>query len=101
MGYYSDSNGRTLKSVLNEIVKAYGWEDKIAETKMPDLWKEVVGDKVAEVSKVQKFDEGKLFVIVKSSTWRFELLRRSDSIIEKLNKKIGKDTVCELIVNIQ
>jgi len=101
MGYYSDSNGRTLKSVLNEIVKAYGWEDKIAETKMPDLWKEVVGDKVAEVSKVQKFDEGKLFVIVKSSTWRFELLRRSNSIIEKLNKKIGKDTVCELIVNIQ
>ena len=101
MGFYSDSSGQTLKSVLNEIIKAHGWEDKIAETKMPDLWREVVGDKVAEVSKVERFDNGKLFVVVKSSTWRFELLRRSDSIIEKLNKKIGKDTVCELIVNIR
>ena len=101
MGYYSDSSGKTLKSVLNEIIKAHGWEDKIAETKMPEIWAEVVGEKVSEISKVQKFDEGKLFIIVKSSTWRFELLRRADRIIEKINKKIGQDTVCELIVNIQ
>ena len=101
MGYYSDSSGKTLKSLLNEIIKVYGWEDKIAETKMPEIWADVVGDKVSEVSKVEKFNDGKLFVIVKSSTWRFELLSRADSIIEKINKKIGLDTVCELIVNVQ
>ncbi len=89
---------QTLNSLLNKLVESQGWEDKLDEAKLPDIWLEVVGDKIAKYAKIGKFENGVLTVLTESSTWRSEIKLRNEDIIKKLNDKLGKEIIQSLKV---
>ena len=89
---------KSLKRVFEELITRQGWDLKIKENNIPDIWQEIVGDMIAKVTKVKKVENGKLYVETVSSTWRAELMLRREILIEKINEKIGSNIIKELII---
>jgi predicted nucleic acid-binding Zn ribbon protein len=94
---YSISGGpKDSKNILGDLIKSQGWGDKLKELELPELWKEIVGDVIAERAKYKKFSDGIIYIATASSTWRTELQLRSEDIIKQLNQKLGNEKVKEI-----
>ncbi len=85
----------TLQSALNKAVKDLGLEEKVIEAKIEKIWADLFDEKIA---KIHKLDKGILYLQTYSSTWRYELDLRKESIAEELNQKLGKNSVRKIIV---
>jgi len=91
-----NNNAQTVKSLLNQLIETKGWEEKLDEAKLPEIWLEVAGEKISKYAKTGKFEDGVLTILTESSTWRSELKLRTDEIIKKLNDKLGKEVIKSL-----
>ena len=96
----SISDPKTLKEVLDDLIKSQGWGTKISEQTVPEIWEEVVGELVAKSARVTNVSHKKVFVETASSTWRAELMLRSGDIVDRINKRLGNEVVNELIVKL-
>ncbi|RPI19388.1 MAG: DUF721 domain-containing protein [Ignavibacteriae bacterium] len=61
------------------------------------FWESVVGEKIAKVAMPIKNKKGVLFVKVEDAVWRFELTKRKDEIIEKVNLHLKKNTIKDIV----
>lgn len=86
----------TLGQALNKIIKDLGIENEILRNQAIAIWPEVVGKKIANVSKAEKIVGKTLFVNVKNDSWRNELFFLKKEIMQKLNKKMGKNVIDDL-----
>ena len=59
-------------------------------------WETVVGERIAQMTTATRILQGVLFVHVKTSTWRNELMLRKKEIIDKLNIVIGNNLVKDI-----
>ena len=87
-----------LGKILSQLIKEKGWETKILESKIPEIWDKVVGEKIKNISKVLKVVNNKIVIQVESSTWKVELNLRKKEIIKKLNDEIGFEFIKEIII---
>lgn len=71
---------------------------KIAEAKIPEAWREVVGPAVASYTMSMNMNRGVLYVSVSSSVIRTEILMRRESLRQALNNKVGIEVVKSIIV---
>jgi predicted nucleic acid-binding Zn ribbon protein len=95
----NENNGpKPISKIFLEFVESRNLTDRLAESSIPIYWKEVVGDVIASKAKVRKFEEGKLYINTKSSTWKAEILLRKESIIVSINKILGKELIKELVI---
>jgi len=77
-------------------VQSLGIQKKLQEYDAVVYWEEVVGERIAQMTKAKRIQQGVLFVQVKTSTWRNELTLRKKEIIDKLNILIGVETVKDI-----
>lgn len=92
------SNTQTLGQVLQEYVKALKIQGKLDEVKIRDHWNEMMGGAIANSTKEVYMKEDLLFVYLKSSIIRNELFMMRSSIAKRLNERIGKDLIREVIL---
>ncbi|ABL64081.1 DUF721 domain-containing protein [Chlorobium phaeobacteroides] len=88
---------RILSSVVQDVCRTLGMNKAIDDFRTVQIWKEVVGTTIAEITLVERYTDGKLFVRVKSAPWRMELNYRKTEIKNKLNVAIGKEIIEEII----
>ena len=86
----------SLGNLLNQLFQRNGMAQQIQEYEAVNLWEQVVGEKIAKVTKAKDVRDGKLFVEVLNSIWRNELYYMKPSIIEKINKHIGKKIIHDI-----
>ena len=89
---------QSLDDVLKNLVKNLGIEAQLLENKALVYWSEVVGPKVANNTKAEKIKNGRLFVKAKNDVWKNELMFYKTDIISKLNSKIGKAIVQDIVL---
>jgi len=87
---------KTLAQALKQLIKDLGIESEILHNQAVQFWPEVVGKRIANISKAERINGKILFVKVKNDSWRNELLFLKKDIIERLNKRIGKKVVEDL-----
>ena len=90
------TNTKTIGSAIEELVQSLGIQKKLQEYDAVVYWEEVVGERIAQMTKAKRIQQGVLFVQVKTSTWRNELTLRKKEIIDKLNILIGVETVKDI-----
>jgi hypothetical protein len=56
-----------------------------------------VGEKRARVAIPIKNKKGVLFVKVEDAVWRFELTKRKDELIDKVNLHLKKNTIKDIV----
>ena len=87
---------KTVGNALDELLGDLGIGAKLQEYDAVVLWEKVVGERIAQMTTAVKITQGVLFVRVKTSTWRNELLLRKDQIRDRLNEFIGRDVVKDI-----
>jgi predicted nucleic acid-binding Zn ribbon protein len=81
----SHSNPQPLSSLLDKFLNELGLKKKILQYDVVVSWAEIVGEQIARVTEAYKIDKGILFVRVRTSEWRNELLMRKPEILQKIN----------------
>ena len=87
---------KEIHKLIDGLLRNFGIETKVKEHMALVFWPDVVGEVINNISKPLNIMDGILFVKVESSTWRAELTLHKESIIKKLNKKVGKPVIAEI-----
>jgi hypothetical protein len=80
-----------LKDEIDGFVKYLGLDERMQELKILEVWKECVGETIAEFSRPVELKKNKLFVRVENAVWRFELSTKKNEIISRLNQILYKE----------
>lgn len=72
--------------LLEEVFSRPEIAAKIAEGELPDVWRKVVGDEVASLTTQLQLNRRVLYVQVRSSVIRSELLYQRESLRQRLNE---------------
>ena len=87
---------QTLKKIIRNVVKESGIDSALKQESAVFLWEEIVGKTVSAVTEAKKVENGVLLIQTQSPTWRQELYMQKKQIINKINKKIGSNTIKEI-----
>ena len=89
-----------VDAVLDRVLEQHGVKDQVERMGVLDLWPEIVGRQLAEVTKAKGVDDAALFVEVRSSAWLSELSMMKEEFLERVNARLG-DAAIERIVFVQ
>lgn len=81
---------KRIDSIVGNILSERGYFNACKEYDVVSKWKEIVGDKISEVTECSRVENGTLYVRVLSSCWRQELIYLKEKII----KEIKDNTKC-------
>lgn len=79
------TNAVKIGDVLAEFFERPYVARRVAEGRIPDLWREVVGDEVADQCSDMRYDNGILYVKIESSLLRHELFYQREALKERIN----------------
>lgn len=89
---------QTIGEILNEFFKRPYVAAKVAEGRLEEYWREIVGDYVAEQTRSLKLENHILYVMVSSGVVRNELFFRRDELLKLLNERAGIKLINAIIV---
>jgi predicted nucleic acid-binding Zn ribbon protein len=89
-----------VSSILERLISRMGISTRLEREKAVILWEEAVGRNIARRAEAVSFKGGRLFVVVKDTTWLQELALMKEGIIEKLNSLLGKPIVEDIMLRI-
>jgi len=86
-----------LDEVLDKLFVKLGISDGVKQQQAMLIWYDAVGETIAGVSTPERIEHGRMFVKVENGAWRQELHHYKHTIIGRLNKKLKKNVVKEII----
>lgn len=86
-----------LKNELDNFMNYIGLDTRMQELQILNVWSECVGEAIARYSTPQEIRKNKLFVKVENAAWRYELSLNKAGIIDKLNIKLKKKLIKDII----
>lgn len=89
---------QSMKDLLQEVLQKYKLEPALHRARVPEYWRQVVGERIASMSEVRSFEGGVLRVHVREAVWRSELTLRREELRHKLNSLAGGEMIREIII---
>ncbi|TDI92605.1 MAG: DUF721 domain-containing protein [Caldithrix sp.] len=87
---------KALSHSITRLLRSLGIEEKVKEHQAINEWSRIVGENVSKVTKAQNVVNGILFVKVKNSSWRNELIYMRQEILIKIDKTVGRGIIKEV-----
>lgn len=87
-----------IGDVLKEFFERPYIAARIAEGKLPDTWREIVGDDIADLTSELRLERYILHVKVNSSLIRQELFYQRDALRDRINELSGVRIVNAVII---
>ena len=94
----SKHNEHSLKEVINQLLKVYKLDDKLAERRLISSWDSVMGAMIAKHTKDLSIRNKQLFVTLDSSALRNELAMAKTKIVKMLNDEVGQEVIIEVVL---
>jgi predicted nucleic acid-binding Zn ribbon protein len=79
---------RRVDAVLAGVLDKHGVREQVERMGVIDLWPEIVGDQLANVTRAKGVEDATLFVEVRSSAWLMELSMMRDDFLERVNQRL-------------
>lgn len=92
------SNAQSLGMLLQSFLKERGLQDVALEARLPDVWKQVVGENAAKHCSSVTFASRILTVQVDSSVWRNELRYRKSELVQRINEQLSTSLVDDIVL---
>lgn len=93
---------RTKTMLVGDVLKEFFSRPyvaaKVAEGRLPDTWREIVGDRVADLTASLKLENHVLTAHISSSVVRSELFYRRESLMQEINRLSGVRLVNVVII---
>jgi predicted nucleic acid-binding Zn ribbon protein len=77
-----------VDSVLAAVLEKHGVKEQVERMSVLELWPEIVGEHVANVTTAKGVTGATLFVEVRTSAWLMELNIMKGDFLEKVNKHL-------------
>lgn len=87
---------KKITSAIDRIVTRIAGKHAIEEYRAYREWNSVVGEVIAKVSAPVRVQGGVLYVSVKNSTWRHELMMQKPQILRKYAEVFGPDIIKDI-----
>lgn len=88
---------RPISEVIKEYLEDLKLTNKLKEYEAIKMWEELLGKSVASRTKEIKINNRTLYVKIGSTLVKQELLMIKDSIIKKINEKIGDEIINNIV----
>ena len=88
----------TVGELLDEFFQRPYVAAKVAEGRLRDTWREIVGDRAAEVTTELKIENHILYARIQSSVLRSELFYQREALKEEINRRSGVRLVNAVII---
>ncbi|MBS4029524.1 MAG: DUF721 domain-containing protein [Ignavibacteriales bacterium] len=92
----STSYPKELNTILQTAIQSLGLSHGIAQGRVLNEWKNIVGEHIAKVTEADYFDKETLVVKATSSAWRNELTFYKQEILKKITSLVGEGIVKEI-----
>ncbi|RSZ61929.1 DUF721 domain-containing protein [Corynebacterium hylobatis] len=86
----------SIGAVLGDEFSKRGWEKDIAGGWVFGHWDELVGEKIAQHTRVEMIKDKKLFIICDSTAWATNLRMMQRQILQVIAEKVGPNIIVEL-----
>lgn len=83
-------------AVLNKEITSRGWEKNLASGWVTGHWEQLVGEKIAQHTKVEMVKDSALFITCDSTAWATNLRYMQREILRSIREKAGPDVITEL-----
>lgn len=87
-----------MGELLDEFFKRPYIAAKVAEGKLPETWRTIVGERTADVTTELRLDRNILYVRIQSSVLRSELFYQREALKEAINRHSGVRLVHSVII---
>lgn len=87
-----------MGELLDEFFKRPYVAAKVAEGKLPETWRAIVGEHAAEVTTELRLERNILYVRIQSSVLRSELFCQREALREEINRRSGVRLVNAVII---
>ena len=94
----SKHNEHTLKEAIDQLLKTYKLDDRLAEKRLIGSWESVMGEIIAKHTTDIYIKHQQLFVTLDSSALRNELLLAKSKIVKMLNDAVGREIINEVVL---
>ena len=88
----------TVGELLDEFFQRPYVAAKVAEGWLRDTWREIVGDRAAEITTELKIENHILYARIQSSVLRSELFYQREALKEEINRRSGVRLVNAVII---
>ncbi|MCK7637217.1 DciA family protein [Corynebacterium pygosceleis] len=86
----------SVGSVLGDEIRRRGWGRPMAGGWVKANWEMLVGEQIAQHSRVQMLKDKQLFISCDSTAWATNLRLMQRKILQVIAEKVGPDVVAEL-----
>lgn len=87
-----------MGDLLEEFFRRPHIAAKVAEGKLPDIWRAIVGDRAADLTTELRLERHILHVRIQSSVLRQELFYQREALQEEINHRSGIRIVHAVII---
>ena len=91
-------NTSNVGDIIRKLMKNPKLAEKMDELDALDVWKELMGENLQKFVVGAKMYKGNLHVRLSSSVLRNELSYQKSELKERINQKLGKEIVKEIIL---
>jgi len=88
----------SLAEALQDYVREMNLGDKLREVSVIESWESIVGKAISSRTSKVYIKDGVLFVHLKSSIVRNELMMLREALREKLNSQAGAEVIREIVL---
>lgn len=79
-----------VDALLAQVLERHGVQKTVQRMGILDLWPDIVGKKLASVTKVRGLDGDALVVEVRSSAWLTELSMLKGDVLRRVNARLAE-----------
>jgi predicted nucleic acid-binding Zn ribbon protein len=91
-----DKRPSRVSDILTAILKDRGWNRVVRENRVFGEWDAAVGPIIAKNAQPVRVDRGVLVAIVSSPVWAQELSLKKETIIGRLNDRLGDPIILDI-----
>ncbi len=94
----SDFNTNNIGSLIEQLLRAYGYDDQLKRLKVKAYFKELVGEQIARRMTNIYIKNKVMIVEIPSAVMRNELQYVKSGLIEKINTFVGEEYIEEIVL---
>ena len=90
------NNPVPLGASLFRLLRSLGIDVEVKEHQVVAMWPEIAGERISKVSSADRVEGGVLFVKVRNSAWRNELVHFKPELLEMIAQKMGRGVIRDI-----
>lgn len=85
-----------MHAVIDALICSLGIRKKLDQYSIFPLWPGIVGAQVANVTEIERIENGILFVHVTNAPWRTELTFRRKELLQKIHQTMKGEVINDI-----